>query len=206
MAPWLLPSELTIAIMKCVAFEARKQLPELATVCAAWRAVVGSIVFRRIRKEYEKDDDLELLHSNLLSRADNFHHLRRLDLSFYSSDTKRCEFVVEGVMRLLSSLDEEADARNHPGISLRLFFIGPNLQHYAPTSPDADLRVSLPKVRLIKKLIITAQGTASDTAALLAKLLGSVPSASKKRADLFLRNGEWFGECIHQCMGKRFPS
>ncbi|KAK7936115.1 hypothetical protein PG985_001610 [Apiospora marii] len=57
MAPWSLPNELTIAIMENLAFESRKQLPDLATVCPAWRAVIESITFRNVRKEYKKDND-----------------------------------------------------------------------------------------------------------------------------------------------------
>ncbi|KAK7963426.1 hypothetical protein PG988_010400 [Apiospora saccharicola] len=198
MAPWPLPNEITIATMENLAHSEwltgyRKQLPKLATVCAAWKGVIESFTFKAIIKTYEKDDDLKLLRSNLLTRAERVGHLRFFALYFRDSDTKRSGSVVQEVMSLLSSLDEEAHAQNHPGITICIKLFGPEMKHYAPTTPDAGLRVSLPRVRLIKSIIIGAVDTGSDTAAFLARLLGSVPCATSKKADLFIRIGEWFG-------------
>ncbi|KAK8058012.1 hypothetical protein PG994_008460 [Apiospora phragmitis] len=124
MAPWPLPIKLTSIIMETLESEAREQLPSLATVCATWRAVVESITFHTIVKSYESDDDLELL-SSIFKRTGNIRHLRHLELTIKEYDSACCASALAGVLGLLSSLEEEALAHEHPGIAAEFWLWGP---------------------------------------------------------------------------------
>lgn len=68
MAPWPLPIRITSIIMKCLSSEARKQLPELATVCAIWKDAIQDITFYEVVKGFREpnlDRDFALLFSTL---------------------------------------------------------------------------------------------------------------------------------------------